>query len=209
VLTTRLGSILGALLCLAMALPCRAQSSDADAAPARAPRASPPKAQTAAPASETRPPVTFSVAEDSDREDLSIYLEKGINPILGSGGNVDLSVFEPLCRAPCEVDLRSGTHLFAVSAGPRATVRTDAPVLVRRGEHVVVHYDSRLGLRIAGWTLLITGASAGGLLTALGTPLYGDTDRAKLVGGSLLTVVGLVGGLWLANMPDRARAWVR
>jgi hypothetical protein len=156
--------------------------------------------------------VRFTLAQDSDRTDLTVYRQTAINPVLGAGGNAELSLFEPLCHVPCEASVRSGTHVFAVAAAARPAVKADPPLHVRRGQEVQLSYDSRLGLRISGWVFLVAGTLAGAALVAVGTPAAWEVERTvdtpMIVGGSILSAVSLVGGLWLANTPDRASVQV-
>lgn len=154
------------------------------------------------------PPTRFSVAPASERTDLTLYREHSVNPVLGPGGNHDNSTFSPLCTLPCEVNLRPRPYVFGVRAGDRAAVKVREVIDLRNGQDVHIHYDSRLGMRIFGWTLLLAGTAAGGLLLGSGIPAQGDLMPARVATGAGLMATSLVLGLWFANLPDRAYAFI-
>jgi hypothetical protein len=153
-------------------------------------------------------PTHFELARDSERDDLTLYVERGVNPILGPGGSHDMRTYLPLCSPPCEYTLRSRSYVLGVSAGNRAAIRVKPALQLREGDRVFIDYDSRLPMRIVGWVLLIAGASAGGVLLAAGFPAQGGTIPARIAGGATLLGLSIPFGLWFANTPDRARAWV-
>lgn len=131
-----------------------------------------------------------------------------MNAVLGPGGNRDASELVPLCSPPCEMSLRSRGYVFGVSSGDRGAVKVDPVLRVRDGDHVVIHYNSRLPLRILGWVLLLAGTTAGGLVLASGLPAQDPTIAARVAGGAALLGVSLGVGLWFVNVPDSARGWV-
>jgi hypothetical protein len=154
------------------------------------------------------PPVHFEASPYSEKLELTLYQERGVNAVLGPGGNRDVSEFMPLCPLPCDISLRSRTYVFAVTAEQRGAVRVKPALRVHDGDRVMVHYDSRLPMRIAGWVLLLGGTAGGGLL--LGSGLHADSpvEPVRVASGAVLMAVSLGLGLWFANVPDRARAWV-
>jgi hypothetical protein len=148
------------------------------------------------------PGIRFEVADDSARAELTLYERRGVNPALGPGGSTDSGEFVPLCHAPCELKLPRGMHAFGVAPPGGAVVRLRRELAVSRGDTLRVSYHSRIGLRIGGWALLLGGAAAGSALLAAGG---GDSPRTGLlVSGAVVSVLGVVGGLWLANLPDTA-----
>ncbi len=154
------------------------------------------------------PPVRFSVAPKSERKDLRLYVERGMNAVLGPGGNRDTSELVPLCSPPCEMSLRARSYVLGVSAGERGAVKVHPMLQLRDGDQVSVHYNSRLPMRVVGWVLLLAGTTAGGALLAAGLPAQGDPSLAMVVSGSALLTVSLGVGLWFVNMPDAAKGWV-
>jgi hypothetical protein len=154
------------------------------------------------------PPVHFLIAPNSEKLDLKLYQERGVNPVLGPGGNQDHSEFVPLCSLPCDMSMRSRSFVFGVSTGRRSAVKVDPVLQLRDNDRVFLHYNSRLPLRITGWILLLAGTAAGGLLLGAGLPAGEPAIPARVASGSVLMAVGLGFGLWFANMPDRATGWV-
>jgi hypothetical protein len=153
-------------------------------------------------------PIRFSVSPNSEKQTLRLYQERGVNPVLGPGGNADSSEMLPLCSPPCEISLRSRSYVFGVSAGERAAVKVQPVLRVRDGDQVVVHYNSRLPLRVVGWILLLAGSTAGGLLLATGLPAEDDAKPALVASGAALLAVSIGFGLWFVNVPDSAHGWV-
>ena len=158
--------------------------------------------------SDRHPPVRFSVSPNSDKQNLRLYQERGMNAVLGPGGNRDTSELVPLCSPPCEMSLRSRNYVFGVSSGDRGAVKVDPILHVHDGDQVVVHYNSRLPLRIIGWVLLLAGTTAGGLVLASGLPAQDPSIPARVAGGAALLGVSLGVGLWFVNVPDSAHGWV-
>ncbi|MFT3927177.1 MAG: hypothetical protein QM778_31820 [Myxococcales bacterium] len=158
--------------------------------------------------SDRHPPVHFSVAPGSDKLELRLYQERGVNAVLGPTGNRDTSELVPLCSLPCEISLRPRAYVFGVSTGDRGAVKVDPVLQVHDGDQVVIDYRSRLPLRILGWVLLVGGAVGGGLLLAAGLPSEQPAIPARVAAGSVLLGVGIGFGLWFVNVPDRARATI-
>jgi hypothetical protein len=160
--------------------------------------------------SSSRAPVELSIAADSERADLTLHLNEGVNPILGPGDRDDASRFRTLCTLPCSVSLRKGAHAFGVSAGEGPLIEVEPMLTLRpaaHADHVVVRYDERRGLRAFGW--VVFAASAGlslAMVTVGASDGFVDTGRAVI--GALVPALGIVAGLWLAHLPDRATAWL-
>lgn len=93
--------------------------------------------------------------------------------------------YDVMCTAPCEVGMPEGTHTLALSKGG-APVEAD-PVTVTGDATLRGTYESRLGIRIAGFVLAITGP----LVVTYG--LIGD-DEVSIP----LTVLGA--GMWIGGM---------
>ena len=71
---------------------------------------------------------------------------------------------------------------------------------------MLVHYDRRLAMRVAGWGLIVAGVVGGGLLLGHG---QGTHRPVESVTGGVLGGLCIVAGLWLVNMPDRAHGELR
>jgi len=156
--------------------------------------------------SDRHPPVRFSVATGSDKLNLRLYQERGMNAVLGPGGNRDSSELVPMCSPPCEVSLRSRAYVLAVSSGDRGAVKIDPVLNLHDGDHMEIHYQSRMPLRVLGWVLLLAGTTAGGILFGLGLPAQQPNVPSRIAGGAALLGVSLGCGLWFVNVPDSARA---
>jgi hypothetical protein len=153
------------------------------------------------------PPVHFVLSPKSEKMDLTLYQERGMNAVLGPGGNRNASEFLPLCTLPCDLSLRAKPYVFGVSTGDRGAVKVSPVLQLKDSQRVVVQYNSRLPLRVFGWVLLLAGTAAGGLLLGAGVSRE-PSKPGWIAGGAVLMSVSLGGGLWFANTPDSAKAWI-
>jgi hypothetical protein len=193
-----LGRLLFVGLVLASASRVSAQAADARPSTARVTLHHSPFLREPSP---DRPAVHFVIGERSDRSDLTLYLQREVNPVFGPGGSAETGAYEPLCQLPCDLTLRSGSYMFALAGGHGSTHKLAEALALRGGEHVQVEYDRRIAMRVSGWALIVAGVVAGGIL--LGHGQSSDRPVESVVGG-VLGGLCIVGGLWLANMPDRA-----
>lgn len=171
------------------------------------PPAEPPKEEP----NVTREPMRFSLAGDSAGSAYTLYVQKGVTK-LGLGNILGDGYFEPLCHGPCEFTLRPGVHVFAVSKEDGRTIKLDRGLRIKRGQELVVRYRSRRVHRVVGWALLAGLVGSGVALYALAEPGPGDREgefhKGYVIGGSVLVMSGLLSGLWMANLPDKATGWV-
>lgn len=156
-------------------------------------------------ASAGRAPVHFVIGEHSDGHELTLYLQREVNPVFGPGGSAETGLYEPLCQLPCDLTLRPGSYVFGLAPAHRPTRKLAEALKLRGGERVEVEYDRRLAMRVTGWILIVAGVVGGGIL--LGHGQSQDRPAESVVGG-VLGGLCIVGGLWLANMPDRAHGSV-
>ena len=182
-------SWLGLWLSLACALPARAH----DAVASRSPFVRTPSAE--------HPATRFQLGDDTDRNELTLYVQREVNPVFGPGGSAETGIFEPLCALPCEVSLRSGSYVFGLSDGAGPTLKTSKAVSIRGGEHLRARYDSRRAARVSGWLVLVLGVLGGGALILNG---HAQDLRARFISGNVVVALSLGAGLWLANLRDRA-----
>src|SRR5688572_25569066 len=108
----------------------------------------PPSAQASTPAPSQpahgrRVPMRATVAPESLYEDLTLYVDRGLNPTLGPDGKLGAGGYRPLCHAPCEFLLRNGTYTFAVAWGdtsksldPGRLVKVRPQLKVQHGDHL-------------------------------------------------------------------------
>ncbi|AKF03530.1 hypothetical protein [Sandaracinus amylolyticus] len=80
-----------------------------------------------------------------------------------------LDTMEPICAAPCDLDLPAGTYQFGVSEGTGNAHRAGIPVHLDAGERwVEIDHIDNTGTRIAGWLIVIAGGGAGTALAVAG-----------------------------------------
>jgi hypothetical protein len=185
------------LLALCFVLSCALPVRAYDVAPPRSPFVREPSAE--------RPATRFLRDERASREQLTLYLQREVNPVLGPGGSAETGLYQPLCALPCELGLRPGSYVFGLAAGTGPTIKTREPLVLRGGEQVLTRYDSRRVLRAAGWAVLIVGVLGGGALIVNG---HAHDLRARFITGNVLVALSLGSGLWMMNVPDRASAHI-
>jgi hypothetical protein len=168
----------------------------------------------AQPARTGRPPLRVSLAPDSDRKDVTLYVDRGVNPILGPSGSTGANAFEPLCRPPCEFDLRNGTYCFGIMLdrpirGTWSLIKVRPELTVQRGDQLVIRHRSRLATRIVGWVALLAVTSGGVWLASTGQEAGEPKEPLRIAGGTLLSILGVGGGIALAILPDRVTGRVQ
>jgi len=154
-----------------------------------------------------------SVADDSARKDLTLYVDRGLNPTLGPDQELGAGGYSPLCFAPCEFQLRNGRYTFAVAWGdtrqavdPGRLIKVRPQLDVRHGDQLILRHRSRLGVRIAGWFLLFAVVGAGAVVAGTGQKDEegnGVKYPARIAGGTVLGLGGAIGCIMLAVWPDR------
>lgn len=155
------------------------------------------------------PPRTVHVHVDATSEDLTLQQVTGTATAVVSSGrgfaSVQIDQFAPLCTAPCDIDVEPGTYTLGVSLGQGNAQRADHNLFtLDRDTSLELEYESREGLRIAGWTTLIVGGLAG-LGIMLGPLLSGSDDYiVPLIAGGVVLVVAELVGLILAFQNDHA-----
>lgn len=152
------------------------------------------------------------VAEGSTRHTLHrVVLEGPRSRWTGRAADV----FEPLCTAPCALQLPLGTYRFGISSDGGDAQRAARLVDLFGPSTLVLEHDDRSGLRAAGWTTfgVFALAAAGLALSMLAVdtsqpgyegPLYG------LAGAAIGTVVlGGVIAIPLVGFQDHVEVEVR
>jgi hypothetical protein len=69
-----------------------------------------------------------------------------------------------VCNAPCDTKVPLGAHRMALAQGGGRAVEVDEPVRFAGPSTLHVHYESRLGMRVAGWVILGVASIAGTIL---------------------------------------------
>lgn len=113
-------------------------------------------------------------------EDLSLHRLTGTASVsvwTGPGiGTAAIDQFALVCGAPCEQQVPAGSYTLGVSQGNGMARRADHSIFhIERDTTLQLDYESREGIRIAGWVLFGV-ASVGYALGALLPLSMGNTD---------------------------------
>ena len=116
--------------------------------------------------------------------------------------------YKGLCTAPCHTYLSRGTYRFALSREGGKAIEVAEAVSVSGPGTIRATYESRTGMRTAGWVILVPSAAAAiagftiGLVdtansfgTDLGAGLSGNPSPAHSSTPWVVAVIGLVGTL--------------
>jgi hypothetical protein len=147
-----------------------------------------------------------------------ITLHRQASAAFATGGGVSAFAtgYERMCTAPCDVSLPAGTETLALSRGDKPPISAEPVTLPPGNSEVRASFESRSGLRVAGWLLLL-GSSIGGLalvFTSASTkqdcstgPSYchetSDLNAGQMIAGVALASVGAGVGVALAVLPDK------
>jgi hypothetical protein len=108
-------------------------------------------------------------------KDLTLHvrasMSEGIvlNALTMSVGTLDSETYRQVCTAPCEVKMRPDRYKFALSDKNGHPIVVETPVLVKGSTTLYGRFESRQGVRTAGW--IVVGVSLlGGLAIALIPP---------------------------------------
>ncbi|HVU05042.1 MAG TPA: hypothetical protein VHE30_25005 [Polyangiaceae bacterium] len=162
-------------------------------------------------------PAENSVRFESSESGLWVYVLEGTATAeIGWGGHLRVDAYRPLCQTPCSATLAPGSYQFALAheRGDKPAASEDL-IEVRSGTTVHAEYESKAGLRAAGWILAL-GGTLGGTLLMLDSihkegPCISGTDpcihesssdSGELVGGLVLTAVGVGVGTVLIIQKD-------
>lgn len=76
-------------------------------------------------------------------------------------GEIITRAYQPICEAPCQATLLSGTHRMSLSLRGGAPVDVRQPVTLTENAIVEGRYVDKRRLRKAGWAVFVSGAIAG------------------------------------------------
>jgi len=76
-------------------------------------------------------------------------------------GEVVTRAYQPICEAPCQATLLSGTHRMSLSLRGGAPVDVRQPVTLTKDAIVEGRYVDKSRLRKTGWAVFVSGAIAG------------------------------------------------
>lgn len=121
--------------------------------------------------------------------------------------------YQALCTAPCAATIPAGRHRFAVAQGRNSAIEVEGTTTLTSDSLVAARYESRAGLRAAGWTILGVGLFAGLLVASSsasekceggGSGSCSVTLSEKnLAVGLGLMAVGMGVGIPLASIGDK------
>lgn len=133
----------------------------------------------------------------------------------GVGANIVVHGFEEICTAPCRASLPAGTYTFGASQGGGRTIEAE-PVTLPPGESTLTaRWQSRGGVRAAGWLIAFGSLIGGTVLIADsfkseqvcdsfgGCYPSSHIDTGELLGGTLIEVVGGTTGFVMAFTRDK------
>jgi hypothetical protein len=157
----------------------------------------------------------------SQEPNLTLLLKTGEAEAVswtGTPTGIHAVAYTPICVAPCEATLPSGAHQLALSKENGRPVATPNLSTLKEPSLLEGTYQSKQGLRTAGWVILIGGLAVGGAVTLTGikqnktscpasdpycVPNY-ETDFTGLyIGTGIMLGAGLVGAI-LALSRDTA-----
>jgi hypothetical protein len=153
---------------------------------------------------------TVRVHVDATSDDLTLQRVTGTATAVVSSGNggfaqVQIDQFAPLCSAPCDIELEPGAYTLGISLGQGSARRADHNLFTFSSDtSIALDYESREGLRIAGWVTFIVGGLTG-LGVMLAPVLSGSDDfLIPMIAGGAIVLVAEVVGLALAFLNDHA-----
>lgn len=178
------------------------------------PAARPPAAPPAPPP--VPGPRGVPVHVESDQPDVTLLVRTGQveGEAWGWRGAVSMVArdYGLICTAPCDTQVPPGVHRLALSEHGGRVVEADDPVEVSGPSTLRVHYDSRVGVRVAGYVIGVGSAITGIVLMATSyngncnpnTSNCQQFNTGQLVAGIVTLIAGgIVGGV-MAAVGDRA-----
>ena len=153
----------------------------------------------------------------STPEGLTFHRQTGSAMAVGSGGSAYATGYERLCTAPCDISLPAGTEVLALSNGDEPPRKADALTFPAGESQVVGTFESRAGVRTAGWIILVSSVVVGTVMVyssitseqtcsdyGFGESCYetADVSVPLLLGGTLIAAAGIPLGIVLGVRRD-------
>lgn len=107
----------------------------------------------------------------------------------------------PVCSAPCQVTIPSGLYRFAVSDGEHDPRRVGRLTSIDGPLSLSIDYESRGGLRAAGWAIFGGGAIVGAIITLVGALMLGDNAQEDLSYGLMIGGLSTIATGGLISIP--------
>jgi hypothetical protein len=152
-------------------------------------------------------PRDVTVHFDANRAEVYLMLPKYKRSSSRQRSDGDLSQYEYVCTAPCDVHLLEGTRELALCFEGDDPLNVDLPAPLTGGSTLKGTYESHNSIRAAGVGLIVGGVVLGSLVAFTGAfMLKQDTAVAVtlIAGGSTFGVGGVVVGTLLLLKKDRA-----
>ncbi len=153
---------------------------------------------------------------ESDQDDVALLVRTGQveGEAWGFRGAVAMAArdYAVLCTAPCDTQVPVGVHRLALSEHGGHVVEAEDPIEVGGPSTLRAHYESRIGIRVAGYVVGVASAVTGIVLIATSyngncnpsTSNCQQFNTGQLVAGFVTLVAGgIVGGV-MASIGDKA-----
>jgi hypothetical protein len=152
----------------------------------------------------------------SDQADVQLLVRTGQaqGAAWGYRGSISIESREYgiVCTAPCDAQLPAGLQRLALSHHGGSAVEADDPVDLRPRSTLQAHYESRAGVRIAGYVIGTAGVITGVVLILTSFD-YGCNgvpgcqvvqNEGQLIGGIVVFIASAIVGGILSGIPDHA-----
>jgi hypothetical protein len=153
----------------------------------------------------------------SNEPGITVHRQASSAIAVGRGGAAFATGYERICTAPCDVSLPAGTETLALSRDDKPPISAEPVTLPPGKSELRASFESRGGMRAAGWLLILGGGIGGAVLMftasskeqdcSLGSSYCYDKttiNTGQLIGGAALAGVGIGVGIALARQPDKA-----
>lgn len=153
----------------------------------------------------------------SNEEGITFHRQASSAVAVGAGGSAFATGYERICTAPCDVSLPAGTETLALSREGKRPIAAEPVTLPPGKSELRGSFESRSGVRTAGWVLMFGGGIAGAVLMFTATSSEKDCsigadycldkttlNVSQLIGGGVLMGVGIGAGVLMVRVPDKA-----
>lgn len=151
----------------------------------------------------------------SDTDDVQLLIRTGQGEVEGMGWGYHGAVayegvardYAIVCTAPCDTQLPPGLQRLALSHHGGRTVEAEDPVQVSGSSTLRAEYESRLGVRIAGYVIMFGSLATGVIIMATNAPQCPPTGcqfPTAFWGGLIVIVAGGILGSILTGVGDHA-----
>lgn len=148
---------------------------------------------------------------------ITVHRQASSAIAVGRGGAAFATGYERICTAPCDVSLPAGTETLALSRDDKPPISAEPVTLPPGKSELRASFESRSGMRAAGWLLMLGGGIGGAVLMftssskepdcSVGSSYCYDKttiNTGQLIAGAALAGVGIGVGIALARQPDKA-----